>query len=57
MVARERGLYSQRLDKKRPVIQCHLPRGIKAATGSGGVRARDFGEDDDGVDGARWSVK
>ena len=44
MVAREWGLYSQRLNKKRLLNQCNLPRGIKAATGSGGVRARDLGK-------------
>src|SRR3954463_6473076 len=44
MTARERGLSRQRLDKKRLVIQCQLPRGIKAATGSGGVRARKLGK-------------
>ena len=56
MAARERGLNRQRLDKKRSVIQCQLPREIKAATGSGGVHARNFGEDDDVVDGARLSA-
>ena len=44
MVARVWGLYSQRLDKKRLLHQCNLPREIKAATGSGGVRARDLGK-------------
>jgi hypothetical protein len=56
MAARGRGLSRQRLDKKRSVIQCQLHRGINAATASGGVRARKFGEDDDDVDGARLSA-